>query len=232
MGASLERRCAPGGAQLDHDQRWVRGLLHDLAHQIAAMSYLVEAVREDSSLTGESGARLELLAGAMSRALDLLGAGFCCLPGGSGPGYGEQVSVGLRPLAEQVARLTAVAHGADVTLVPGPDVRVQASPALLWRVLSNVAGNAARAAGRGGQVTVAVSQPGDTLIEVSDNGPGFGAGAPGLSSLGLEIVDSLLSSCGGRLEVGTRAAGGTTVRIVLPARLAPRLAVAGAARDA
>jgi signal transduction histidine kinase len=196
------------------------------------MSYLVEAVRKDSSLTGDSCARLELLAGAMSRALDLLCEGFCRLPRGSGPGRGEQVSVELRPLAEQVARLTAVAHAVEVALAPGPDVRVLGSPALLWRVLSNVAGNAGRAAGPGGRVTVAISQPGDTVIEVSDNGPGFGAAAPGLASLGLGIVDSLLSSCGGRLEVGTQAGRGTTVRIVLPARHPPRLAAAGAARGA
>jgi signal transduction histidine kinase len=103
-----------------------------------------------------------------------------------------------------------------------------ASPALLWRVLSNVVDNAARAVGRDGRVTVSIDQPDDTVIEVADDGPGFGSGPPGKASLGLDIITSLLESCGGKLEVRSPSAGGALVRIVLPSRMAKALAAAGA----
>ncbi len=231
MEPSLERRRGPGRRRTDtQDERRLRGLLHDLGHQMTTLSYLVEAVRADTPQGQDSGFRLELLAAEMSRVLDLIDHGIYGLHSDQRPD--EQVTVALRPLAGQVARLGAFAHEADVTLLPGPEVVVQASPAMLWRVLTNVVDNAARAAGHGGRVTVAISQPSQTIIEVTDNGPGFGAAGPGMASLGLEIVDSLLSSCDGTMEVGSPEGGGTLVRIVLPGRMARHLAGAGAGRDA
>jgi len=231
MDPSLERRQGTGRRQTDaQGERRLRGLLHDLGHQMTTLSYLVEAVRADQPGSEDSGFRLELLAAEMSRVLDLIDHGIYGMHGEHQPG--ERVPVELRQLAGQVAKLAAFAHEADVTLLPGRRVQVQASPALLWRVLTNVVDNAARAAGPGGRVTVAISQPRDTIIEVADNGPGFGGGVPGTASLGLEIVDSLLSSCDGIMEVDSPAEGGTVVRIILPGRTARRLAGAGAARGA
>ncbi len=56
-----------------------------------------------------------------------------------------------------------------------------ASPALLWRVLTNVVDNAARAAGPSGRVGVTVGSgraAPRAAIEVIDDGPGFGQGRP------------------------------------------------------
>ena len=228
MEPSLERRRSPGRRADTEDERRLRGLLHDLGHQMTTLSYLVEAVRAEPPQSEDSGFRLELLAAEMSRVLDLIDHGIYSL-------HHEQDGeepVDLRPLASEVTRLAGVTHKAEVVLLPGPDVQVRASPALLWRVLTNVVDNAARAAGTAGRVTIAVSQPRETIIEVSDTGPGFGSGAPGMASLGLEIVDSLLASCDGILEVDSPAGGGTVVRIILPGRTARRLAGAGSARGA
>ncbi len=226
MEPSLERRRGPGRRRTDsQDERRLRGLLHDLGHQMTTLSYLVEAVRADTPQGRDSGFRLELLAAEMSRVLDLIDHGIYGLHSEQQPD--EQVTVELRALAGQVANLAAFAHEADVELLPGPDAEVQASPAMLWRVLTNVVDNAGRAAGRGGRVTLAISQPGETIVEVADTGPGFGAGEPGLASLGLQIVDSLLSSCEGTMEVRSPEGGGTVVRIVLPRRMARQLAGAG-----
>jgi signal transduction histidine kinase len=197
---------------------------------MTTLSYLVEAVRAEPPQSEDSGFRLELLAAEMSRVLDLIDHGICSMAGERQPG--DRVTVDLRSLAGQVTRLAAVTSGADVTLLPGRDVRLEASPALLWRVLTNVVDNAVRAAGHAGRVTVAVTQPRETVIEVADTGPGFGKAAPGRASLGLEIVESLLASCDGFLEVESPARGGTMVRIILPGRAARRLAGAGAGRDA
>lgn len=229
MEPSLERRRGPGRHRADaRDDRRLRGLLHDVAHEITTLSYLVEALRADPPGSDDAGFRLELLAAEMSRVLDLIDHGVHEPPAERG----DQVPVGLRPMLAQVTRLAALAHGAQVDLLPGRDVQVNASPALLWRVLTNVVGNAARAAGHGGRVTVKVTQRRGTIIEVADNGPGFGKGRPGRASLGLEIVDSLLASCDGFREVGSPARGGTVVRIILPGRTAHRLAGAAASGDA
>jgi signal transduction histidine kinase len=83
-------------------------------------------------------------------------------------------------------------------------------------VLSNVVDNAARAAGPGGRVTVAIRQDGTPLVDVTDDGPGFGLGPKGTASLGLGVVRSLLEACGGSLAVGSPPGGGTTVQVTLP----------------
>jgi signal transduction histidine kinase len=226
MEPSLERRRGPGRRRTDsQDERRLRGLLHDLGHQMTTLSYLVEAVRADTPQGRDSGFRLELLAAEMSRVLDLIDHGIYGLHSEHQPD--EQVTVELRALAGQVAKLASFAHEADVELLPGPHAEVEASPAMLWRVLTNVVDNAGRAAGHGGRVTLAISQPGETIVEVADTGPGFGAGEPGLASLGLQIVDSLLSSCEGTMEVRSPEGDGTVVRIVLPRRMARQLAGAG-----
>jgi signal transduction histidine kinase len=194
----------------------VRGLLHDLGHQMTTLSYLVEAVRGDVDLPEDAGFRLELLSLEMTRLLDVIAHEI--------PGREDAAAVGevsLRSLAGQVTRLARVAHKATVTLRAGPEVHVRASPVLLWRVLTNVVDNAARAAGPGGRVEITVAMmaepPPRALLEVLDNGPGFGHGPPGAASLGLGVVTTLLESCGGSMEVEAPAGGGALVRLVIPA---------------
>jgi signal transduction histidine kinase len=193
----------------------VRGLLHDLGHQMTTLSYLVEAVRGDVDLPEDAGFRLELLSLEMTRLLDVIAHEI--------PGREDAAAVGeisLRSLAGQVTQLAQVAHEAAVTLRPGPEVKVRASPVLLWRILTNVLDNAARAAGPGGRVELTVAMlaqpPPRALLEVLDNGPGFGHGPPGAASLGLGVVTSLLESCGGSMEVEAPPGGGALVRLVIP----------------
>jgi signal transduction histidine kinase len=197
----------------------VRGLLHDLGHQMTTLSYLVEAVRGDTELPGNAGFRLELLSLEMTRLLDIIAREM--------PGRVEAAAVGavgLRALAAQVVQLARAAHETAVTLRPGPEVTIEASPVVLWRVVTNVVDNAARAAGPAGRVEVAVSMlaaappPGQAAVDVIDDGPGFGHGPPGAASLGLTVVTSMLESCGGALEVGAPDAGGAHVRITVPVR--------------
>lgn len=215
MGSPLERRRSGGRRVSDsRDVRALRGLLHDLGHEVTTLSYLVEAVRGDTSLPADSGYRLELLSLEMSRMSDLIRHGLNGdqIPGEAGP-------VNVRDLAAQLTELAQLAYEADVRLLPGPAAVVTISPVLLWRVLSNVLDNAARAAGRTGTVTVAIRQAGTTVIDVTDDGPGFGAAPPGEASLGMEVVTSLLESCGGALAVQEPPQGGTTVLVALPAEL-------------
>jgi signal transduction histidine kinase len=199
-----------------------RGLLHDLGHQMTTLSYLVEAVRGDVVLPDDSGFRMELLSLEMTRMLDIIASEV--------PDTRQAEDVGAVNLAaviSQVTELAGFAHEASVTMLPGPLVGVEASAALLWRVLTNVVDNAARAAGPGGKVEVETRQEEtragdpDAVIDVTDDGPGFGNGPPGTASLGLGVVTTLLESCGGRLDVQVPEAGGTRIRITIPVRARP-----------
>jgi signal transduction histidine kinase len=212
MGSPLERRRTEGRRLSDNrDTRALRGLLHDLGHEITTLSYLVEAVRGDVSLPDDSSYRLELLSLEMTRLLDIINHGL----NGAAAGAAEPVSV--RDLAAQLTSLAQLAYRAEVALLPGADAAVTVNPVLLWRVLSNVVDNAARAAGSTGRVTLAIRQDGETVIDVTDNGPGFGAGPHGAASLGLDVVTSLLESCDGSLAIVAAPGGGTTVLVTLPA---------------
>ncbi|WP_410555750.1 ATP-binding protein [Actinomadura fulvescens] len=88
-------------------------------------------------------------------------------------------------------------------------------PVALWRALRNVLDNACRVAAGRVDVRVSVDQ-GWVTIQVDDDGPGFGAGAGGLASLGLGIVHDLVSGYGGSLEIRTCELGGARVRLLLP----------------
>lgn len=210
-GSSLDQRAGYGRRITDFHEA-VRGLLHDVSNEVATLSYLVDAVRGDPALPPSSAPRIELLSQQLARLLGLISGELLDEPP---DGAGEEVDV--RALADQMAQFASAAQIAEVVVHPGAPVRADVSPTILWRVLSNVVGNAARAAGPGGHVEVTIIRGmGDAVIDVTDDGPGFGNGPPGLASLGLRVVKSLLSSCGGTLAVQSPEAGGTRVRMVLP----------------
>jgi signal transduction histidine kinase len=189
-----------------------RGLLHDLTHQLMTLSLLAEAVRADDALTGETRRRIDLVQNEMFRAMDMITDHIAAA--GSEEARAESDVTELRDLAEQIAALAEIVYGARVRLLPGPAVSLGRSPALLWRVLSNVIDNAARAAGPDGVVEISIRHEIDTVIDVFDNGPGFGSGPGGVAGLGLAVVRQLLDSTDGHLEVADRGVDGTRVRVV------------------
>jgi signal transduction histidine kinase len=204
------------GSPLDtSDMRAMHSLLHDLGHEMTALSYLVEAVRNDVSLPEDSSYRLELLSLEISRLRDLVSDGLA-----STENHGHGGRADLREMLTELTRLASLTHGAQVELLPSPGICPELSTVLLWRVLSNVIDNAARAAGPGGRVTVEIREEAMTVIEVTDDGPGFGSGPAGTASLGLKIVTSLLETCDGALEVESPAGGGTVARVLLPGPVA------------
>jgi signal transduction histidine kinase len=215
MGAPLERRHSGGRRISDsRDTRELRGLLHDLGHEMSTLSFLVEAVRGDVRLPDDSSYRLELLSLEMTRLLDIIRHGLNTATTGD-----EAEVVKVRDVVAELTRLAQLAYPAEVELLPGPAATAYLSPVLLWRVLSNVVDNAARAAGAGGRVTLAVRRERATVVDVADTGPGFGSVPKGQASLGLDVVMSLLDNCGGGLEVISPPGGGTTVRVTLPSEV-------------
>lgn len=196
----------------DETTRGVRGLLHDLGHQLMTLSLLTESVRSDDAIRGESRRRIELVKQEMFRAMEMITDHLaldasCPTDGGPDP-------LDIREFAAQAAQLAELAQGATVKLVPGQSATVRVSPVVAWRVLSNLVDNAARSAGPGGHVQISVRPEIDTVIDVLDDGPGIGRAPGGMAGIGLSVVRQLVDSAGGRLELSDRPDGGTRARVV------------------
>lgn len=187
----------------------LRGLLHDLGHGLATLSYLAETLREDSSLSRTARERLSLVERELVRLLEL-----------AGRGAREPVAsrCGLRAVAAELTTLTGLSASASVHLWPGPEVLVRADRTVVRRMLGNVLDNAVRAAGPNGKVEVSVlgGADGTGIAEIVDNGPGFGRGPSGTAALGLGIVAGLARGCGANLRIGPANPHGTRVRLIFP----------------
>jgi len=192
---------APGRAGPD---RW-RGLLHDVGHGLAAVSYLAEALRADPALSGTARARLDLLARELERLLALV----------AGESGGTAEPVELRGLLAELAAARDRPGHAAVLVRPGAGVRLRTAPIPLWRMLTNLVDNAVRAAGPGGEVQLGARTERDRVaVEITDDGPGFDRAPPGV---GLGVVRGLARACGARLLLERRVPRGTRARLVFPA---------------
>ena len=99
----------------------------------------------------------------------------------------------------------------------------------LRRALANVLANATRAAGPDGHVKLTERAAGNAeVIEIVDDGPGFGSTATGQNGIGLQITGQMLAECGGRMEVERLPSHQTMVRLLLP--VMPDARVAGGDR--
>lgn len=185
----------------------VRGLLHDLGHQMMTLSLLADSVRGDSALSADSRQRMDLVLQEMFRIVDII-ADAVPTETATPPG-----AVDIRALAIEVANLAHLAYNTEVTVQAGRPAVIRISAALIWRILANLVDNAVRAAGSEGHVDIRIEQELDTVLEITDDGPGLCGGPPGLAGLGLTVVRQLLDSADGRLEVTDVPAGGARVRV-------------------
>ncbi|MFE1955941.1 sensor histidine kinase [Streptomyces sp. NPDC059524] len=133
-------------------------------------------------------------------------------------------------------RAQAEAAGVALELeAPGP-VSVHADPDRLRQVLGNLVGNALRATGAGGTVTLTLVRRGElAVVEVRDTGTGipeadlphlfdrFWRADPsrgrttGGSGLGLSIARQIVTDHGGTIEVRSTVETGTAFTVALPA---------------
>jgi signal transduction histidine kinase len=132
----------------------------------------------------------------------------------------------VRELVGEIVSMAGARGQATVTLHDGDERWLRTYPAALWRVVANIVDNAVRAADRGGRVEISVhGRPPDVVIEVVDNGPGFGNGPAGTAALGLSIAVALAGQCEGTVTVLPAAPHGVRVRLEFP-DLATRCAMA------
>jgi len=143
------------------------------------------------------------------------------------------VPVDLREFSDRILRVLAEepdlkAHRLEVVIPHGTLVR--ADPQLLENILVNLLLNAGQALGaRAGRIRLQAAERADkTLVSVADDGPGipedvlprlfkpfFTTKAQG-TGLGLAIVHKFILAMGGKIEVQTGPAQGTTFTVILP----------------
>ena len=210
LGARVNVMDAPKQAR--DGELTIRGLLHDLGHQMMTLSLLAESVQSDHAMPADSRRRMQLVIHEMLRAIDMIADSITA--GNAGQAGGESSIVDVRGLASDVAQLTGLAYDSTVTMLPGRAATIRIPATVLWRVLANLVDNAVRAAGPGGRVDISVEQAIDAVIEIADDGPGFGSCPAGTAGLGISVVQQLLEHEGGRLEVAKRPGGGTSVRVI------------------
>jgi signal transduction histidine kinase len=196
----LEREC-PGDAAAE-----LRGLLHDLGHSLATLSYLTDGMLGDPALPAKARNRLGLLEQELVRLLDLVKRRVR---------EHRPKTFAVRDLLEQVVTLTALSTDASIRLLPGQPVMLRTDKTLLWRMVTNLVDNAVRAAGPNGRVDLAVRADATTVtIEIADDGPGFGHGPSGMAALGIDIVVELAHRCGASLHLRTGEQRGTCACLV------------------
>jgi signal transduction histidine kinase len=131
-------------------------------------------------------------------------------------GTGQRTDV-----AALLCAITAVQSAATPTaieLVCPPTLVAGVAPVPMRRLVRNLLDNATRAAGPAGRVRLTLrTEEASVRLDVEDDGPGFGRGATGLGSYGLDIVRSVVRGARGRLAVGaSMGLGGARITVVLP----------------
>lgn len=149
----------------------------------------------------------------------------------------------LRPLVEEVAETAGTEPESTQRFdnAVGQDIRLHADRDQIFRVLNNLVRNAYEAGAD--HVTVsAVAETSQTVIEITDDGPGLpdriranlfqpfsGSTRVGGSGLGLSIARDLMRGHGGDVELRRTGADGTVFRLVLPLEVSVRDRAAAAA---
>ncbi|MEV6235652.1 HAMP domain-containing sensor histidine kinase [Lentzea sp. NPDC051838] len=201
MTSEIHRFRPPGAVEWrDSD-----GLLHDLGHGLFTLSCLAESLLPAERVPTWVRHQLSLIADETDRLLELV-------QHATGDAT-EPRPVAVRPLLGAIAEVAQHTSGTEVIVLPGAVVWLTTDELSLWRILTNLVGNAVRAAGPGGLVELAAEQGPPVAITVADNGPGFGDGPHGWAGQGLRVVSEAADAGGAVLRFGRRSPHGTDVRL-------------------
>lgn len=217
----MGREPAALGSQQDGRQRpgTVRQAAHDLRQPVAAVLAVTSAALADPGLPDRVRHCLEQIeaqAQWISKIVQDMLAGPAAALGAEPVDIGRLVRDTVD--SEQLTRTELI--GLDQP--DGAPRYVMVAETRLRRALANVLANATHAAGPHGRVQLIERVKGGTeVIEIIDDGPGFGAAtAGGGTGIGLRITQEMLAECGGRLEIDRLASGQTLVRLLVPIMMA------------
>ena len=197
---------------------WRRRIRHDIRHELGTIIMLASAMSVADDIGPASRKRVEALLGE-TRWLDHLLRRLDEDDDRPEEGPPSPERVRVDELVGEIVAGLRLASIRRVGYASGP-AWAHIDPLALWRAVRNILDNACRIAGERVDVSVAC-EDGWTVVQVDDDGPGFGGGAAGLASLGLGIVHDLVSGYGGGLEVRRCELGGARVRILLPSAVCP-----------
>jgi signal transduction histidine kinase len=181
---------------------------------LASMFALAAAALAEPGLPPAARARLEQMTEQAEWLADMIEHSLqLAAPDAPGGGGAELVRV-----ASEVAAAERMTWPGEVRMASHPSaVFTDVHPVLLRQMVANLVGNATRAAGPSGTVTIEVGrQRNSALLAVEDTGPGFGNKIPPGLGLGLAAVSRNATRHGGRIECGRGAGGGARVQLWLP----------------
>lgn len=197
-----------GNATSGSDDRALVQLVHDMRQYVAA-GILLSGSPGSSAPGSEESERLARIHDVFLRMDELTAR--------PQPRARRDWVVDLVQLVDECVSFARMTHDIPFDVESAQAVEASCDPVLLRRAVANVLDNATRATGDSGKVRVSVqSLPGEALVEVSDEGNGFGR-IPSVSGQGMSIVDEALRSCRGSLEIYSGPGPGTTVRMRIPA---------------
>lgn len=181
-------------------------VLHDLGHGLFALSCLTESVLNSERLSAGAHRRIAVISDETARLLALVRQASAaeCAP----------KPVDVVALLECAAQIATQTGGAAVKVRADEPVLLVTDELSLWRVITNLVGNAARAAGPGGEVELSAEPGPPVTVAIADNGPGFGRGPQGWAARGLRIVSEQAGAGGAQVRFEDRTPQGTCVRLV------------------
>jgi signal transduction histidine kinase len=218
----VARPSDPGsGDRGDQPAGWLRRQLrHDMRHELATIMLLASVLESAPELGPDTRKRSRQLLGEARRLEELQRAYEDSFEEHPDPGRFAPDPVPLDVVAREVVDASCLSTPTTISLRAGA-AWAYVDRLAFWRALRNMIGNAVRAAGPAGRVEVRVeSSDGWSIVQVDDDGPGFGAGASGTDSLGLEIVRGVADRWSGRLEIRGSELGGCQVRLRMRATTA------------
>ncbi|TCN37661.1 histidine kinase/DNA gyrase B/HSP90-like ATPase [Kribbella orskensis] len=185
--------------------RSLRGVCHDVGQELAVVQALARLAALEAGLPEQVRRQLETIGEHAAYVARMMSD--------SVEGITDSAEFDLSELVSRMVADIRLRTQATCRVVASP-VRVVANPILLRRAVVNLLDNAVRAAGPDGLVLARVLRDGDNaVVEIEDDGPGWGQVGPGLASLGLGVAHNCVAEHGGDLELETGQLGGALVRL-------------------
>jgi len=190
-----------------NQQTWLRRQLrHDIRHELATIMLLASLLESAPDVGPDSQQRARQILGE-TRWLEKLQQAYDeTFSGRAEVSALEPIRLDL--FAAEVVGAIRLSTSTRIGLT-ADETWAHADRLAFWRALRNMVGNAVRAAGPDGHVEVRIERVGGWAVaQVDDDGPGFGAAAPGTESLGLDIVREFAAAGDRYLEIRRNCLGG------------------------
>jgi two-component system, NtrC family, sensor histidine kinase PilS len=218
------------------------GIAHEIRNPLASISGSIQILRQELSLSEEQGQLMDIVLRESERLNGIIRSFLAYARPQRYAVTRLDLARVVRDAAVLLRNNAEVGEGHRIeTDVPSDEVWFEADEGQIRQIVWNLASNGLRAMPDGGRLRLVVRRetlPGaeagaaesDVVLEIQDEGVGMapddldnifqpfhGTFAKG-SGLGMAIVHRIVSDYGGEVQVTSKPAAGTTVRVRLPAR--------------